>query len=222
MDRVVLGLAVAGALYLAIDLARLRPAEPLHPDTGRPTAETPAELRLLGWPRRVDWSEFETRRAHPWGVARTLASIRSTIEVSGLEVGQAREHWTVRRVEVSVDVERGHSWVKESDRTEYVRAHEQGHFDITGLIAREWLDQLREIRAASREAVLAEAERTGNELGEKLALLQRLYDHETYGGEEPQRAWLERIDRAIESGRPLPHASKFAGYGALGGSLEPY
>jgi len=170
LARIISGLTIAGALYLAVDLSRSdRPARRPVPEAA---SESPPELRLFGWPRRVDWQEFQTRRTHPWGKARTLASIRSTLEVRGLEIARVDgETWGVQRADVSVGVERGHSWVKEGERSEYVRAHEQGHFDITGLIAREW---------------------------------------------------LARIERAIARGEPLPPASRFPGYGALGASRDPY
>jgi len=221
LARIISGLTIAGALYLAVDLSRSdRPARRPVPEAA---SESPPELRLFGWPRRVDWQEFQTRRTHPWGKARTLASIRSTLEVRGLEIARVDgETWGVQRADVSVGVERGHSWVKEGERSEYVRAHEQGHFDITGLIAREWLDHVQQVRAASQADAQAQVEQSFAALAEKLALLQRLYDHDTSGGEEPQRAWLARIERAIARGEPLPPASRFPGYGALGASRDPY
>lgn len=184
-----------------------------------------AEVKLLGWPRQLSWDDFRNLRKAPVGRPQNAAMIASrfrTPEGEPLVPTERDGRWRFERIVVRVEMDSGHSWVSEEHRSDAVLAHEQAHLDITGLAAREWIERVQQIEARSRSEALDEAERSYRSIHEKLRLVQRLYDHGSYGSREEQGEWLDRIARLTRNGEPLPEPGELKGYSAIGGSHDVY
>jgi hypothetical protein len=154
------------------------------------TAEVLAKLR--GYPTNLRWSDFRSvaNSPHPPFLAQTH---------SRFSYGYSSEHkHGVYRIKgVSVTVTKGgvSMWaVTGSSRTDDLLKHEQGHFDITGLIARDLCRDLMSIEYD--EIVLQSAMAAGN-----TARSQQTYANSVLAA-DVQRAVTEANDlQALLQGR---------------------
>ena len=217
------GMVVVLAGVFAMTVFERRPR--IFSNTIVPAIAGRAEVKLLGWPRQLSWEGFRNLRQAPVGRPQNAAMIASRFGVpdgDGLAPIERDGRWRFERIVVFVEMDRAHSWVAEEHRSDRVLAHEQAHLDITGLAAREWIETLQQIEAASGSQALDEAERSYRQIHDKLRLVQRLYDHGSNGSREEQDAWLDRIARLTRAGAPLPEPGELKGYSAIGGSYDTY
>jgi predicted secreted Zn-dependent protease len=114
------------------------------------------------------------------------------------EGGQRR----VSSLTVTIAVNRGANWVVRSAKTPELLNHEQGHFDITGLMGRDMGNEILAARAGTLEdlqqqitAIIERYRQRGRDLNAR-------YDTETGGGRnrDAQRRWDERIRSSIDGG----------------------
>lgn len=106
-------------------------------------------VTLAGWPRTLTWANFREVDSAPDG--RTEAAQIHPEAVQPAEVGVAREGGTVRLrgYTVRVRIVRDDTWVVTSQKSDTLLIHEQGHFDIVGLTARDMVADLAALRASS-------------------------------------------------------------------------
>ena len=179
-----------------------------------------APLQLSGWPRDLSWQDFQSLKFAPRGRPQYAAEIRSGFGLSeGTQLAPTLRdgRWRFEHGTVYVQMMSNHSWVSEEHRSPRVLEHEQMHFDITGLAAQEWLDELRRIDAASLPEAVDAGRRSFERVQRKLRLVQRLFDHADRGRAEAHAEWLERLARLKRSGERLPEPGELPGFSALGG-----
>ena len=150
---------------------------------------------LTGWPRQIDWSEFEELPRRPPG-EKEDAQISSTLE-QPTEVNVARQGGRFRldTYEAELSVTASESWVVASTKSDALLGHEQGHYDLTGLIARDLIAVLRALRAPTvpgLERELKAAIRRADALADRLT---KQYDTETDHGRN--RAKQEKWDTLL-------------------------
>jgi hypothetical protein len=186
----------------------------------QPPEVFPKPIVLLGWPRTLKWDDFE-KVSKPKKMPEKLgwrASLESTAfnrAWTSVRITPGREKtktllgtYRLKDLSVNVGLDALNTWVVQGQDTPTLLAHEQGHFNIAGLIARElhWrLDLLYSSDACQLDRWIDETE---NLLGTKHARLQATYDADTRHGDDEngQRRWDERISSCMNQNKPLPNA----------------
>jgi len=167
---------------------------------------------MTGFPRTLRWDNFSSVQAsrQPPRLALTRSTMNMAAGWGAAMVGGA---YRVRRLRISVTFDGMGSWVTAAGRAKAsLLQHEQGHLDITGLVARDlagsildlMLDEVRFTPATAQ----AEFQRRITELGQQAnALLSRLqsngnidglYDQQTQHGDNgaAQSRWDGIFSRA--------------------------
>ena len=96
---------------------------------------------------------------------------------------------------------RDESWIKEEFRTEAVLSHEQGHFDIAHIYAKQLEAVLKTKRYSATDVSSLHA--LYDSFLDKMNALQLQYDKETKGGADltAQIRWKKLIESKIASSR---------------------
>lgn len=115
---------------------------------------TLAEIQavMTGFPRNLTWNDFRTVDVSP-SPPRT-AFVSSTFRTTGWQVALVAGVYRVRGFRVTVSLNARQTWATSAAKQNNdLLAHEQGHYDITGLIAR---DLARQVLDLSFEASVVE------------------------------------------------------------------
>jgi len=175
-------------------------SRPVGKNTGRS-----AGPRLDGWPRSIAWSEFSEVASRPAGV-NEAAQIHTEV-VQPDQVGVQRENGRLRLggYVVRVQVVSADTWVVTGQKTNELLAHEQGHFDITGLSGRDMVRDLGAIRAADTDELQREVHRIIAHYGQLSSTLSSQYDTETRNGADraQQQRWEAHLRSCSQNGSPL-------------------
>jgi predicted secreted Zn-dependent protease len=117
------------------------------------------------------------------------------------ESGQRR----VSSLTVTISVVRADNWVVSSAKTPELLSHEQGHYDITGLMGRDMGNEILAARAGSLEDLQQQINSIIERYRQRARELNARYDTETGGGRnrDAQRRWDERIRSSIDNGTPF-------------------
>ncbi len=122
---------------------------------------TLAQIRaaMTGFPRPLTWNDFRPVPA-PLDPPHT-AKIRSTWQMGPWRVGRTGGKYQVQGVRVTVSFDPSLTWATPAARSDAsLLVHEQGHYDITGLIARDLVRSV--LNLEWDEAVVASLRGTGN------------------------------------------------------------
>jgi len=116
--------------------------------------------------------------------------------------------WRMGDVEVMVYVSKQETWVVKGQQTPDLLNHEQGHFDISGLVAREAYVSYQQLRTKTQELLKKKLAELNRRLQRKVDRLNTKYDSvkETNHGmnKANQTKWDKLIQSAIQSGKPIP------------------
>lgn len=171
-----------------------------------------------GFPRDLTWDDFRNVEEPPLPFAALTASRYDVTNwgiTSGTAKGERRGSYFVDPLKVTVRFLSDQSWAQPSAKgNKRLLAHEQGHFDITGLIARDLARRLLELRVYGPELRDANDIRAANRaLEQKMRrVLDRvdalwtalqnggaedIYDTDTEHGlnESGQREWSAMLKR---------------------------
>jgi hypothetical protein len=163
------------------------------------------DLRITGWPRTVEWAEFRDLTARPAGENED-AQINPVTEGGDARTVRERGQWKLAELELKVVVNLDDSWVVQSKKSDALKAHEQGHFDIHGLIAgRDMLEALRLLRERSSDRLGRSVERVMERHRQRAQRMSDAYDDDTEHGLNAvrQAAWERRIQNAIDNNSSL-------------------
>lgn len=155
---------------------------------------SPQPSRLIDWSatRKLTWNDFLGRPDH----SNNNAALTSSNINFSFGYGSAGFRYSI-----SCRFDKRKSWVRL--RTDYVLAHEQGHFDIAEIYARKLNKALKEYRY--REATVS---RDLNILYDRLVKehheMQARYDRETnHSRNKTQQAlWLKKIASQLKQLQP--------------------
>jgi len=161
--------------------------------------------RLRGWPRSISWDEFHEVSHRPSGQEED-AQIETTLEQPS-RVRIVREGGQLRLGDYvgTLRVVGRNSWIVSSKKTDALLRHEQGHFDISGLVGRDLMTALGNLRAQNAQELQREVTRLyeaydawGDQLSEE-------YDDQTNHGRnaDAQQDWETRIAECIQQGTSL-------------------
>lgn len=161
--------------------------------------------KLTGWPRQISWDEFKALSTRPAGEKEDAQIDTQTAQPDRVVVARDQGRFRLGNFEVALKVVRNNSWVVTSQKSDALLSHEQGHFDITGLVARDLVKALGALRVSTTDELqrevsrLYEAYRTwGQQLSDE-------YDEKTNHGRDAtvQSDWESRIRTCIQQGTSL-------------------
>ena len=149
---------------------------------------------VRGWPRPLLWREFDkvTTSRIPPNVAECSASFR-LVTMPMVRSGTGATINPHFRINVFLNVhataDDAGTWVVKGNESRALLAHEQGHYDLAGLAAREYSRELLDLLA---EGPIDPADIPGrvsainDQIVEELALMNSLYDDERLGTDHGQ------------------------------------
>lgn len=161
--------------------------------------------RFSGWPRAIAWREFNDLDARPTGEHEDAQIHSEAILDDGVSICRDGSHLRLGSFGVRLQVTADDTWVVRDSRSDALLAHEQGHFDISGIDARQLMNALAALRADNAEELQRlVTERIERSRTESQAMSDR-YDTETNHGlnTDVQRRWEAAIRAAIDGNHAL-------------------
>ena len=162
---------------------------------------------LRGWPRSISWrGDFpDEREERPAGEDEDAQIHPEAILDDEVGICRTDGRFRLGTFGVRLRIVAEDTWVVRSAKTDALLAHEQGHFDISGLDARQLMHDLAALRAdTTDELQRLVTERIERSRTESQAMSDR-YDDETDHGRnaDAQRRWETAIREAIDGGHAL-------------------
>jgi hypothetical protein len=139
--------------------------------------------------KSLEWKDFQAKASIvPGASALTVSAIQSSYNCNG----NGPLQYTIKAVFMP-----DKSWVKKSDKTDYLLYHEQVHFDITEIHARLFRKELSERKLKCNQR--GEFEKISNKINKAWLSYQELYDKETRHSinEEAQKEWNKKIAKEL-------------------------
>ncbi len=154
-------------------------------------------MALSGFNHSVQWSEFRTVNQRPTGVEEDAhIKARWTYTFSTQQPGGANCRVTTATVSITVD--RNHTWVLRGQESVNLLQHEQGHYDITAIGARDLYNQILNLTAALCSNINTQVRRLQQQIQTQVDQINRRYDTRTnHGITAAQRTWDTNI-RAVK------------------------
>ena len=163
---------------------------------------------LVGWPRKIGWREFPNVKSRPPGVQEDAQISSEGAPDTNIRPQQKNGRFLIPKITVRFTVVHDDTWVVQDKKTDALLAHEQRHFDITGLIGREMGTAMLAIRAADMAELQQEVTRILEHYREQAKKLTEQYDDETEHGlkADKQRQWEKKIQDCMDNGTRLAPA----------------
>ena len=143
----------------------------------------------------LTWEDFQGRPDHgsPF-IAMTYSGIKLRYSYA------TRRGETTARIEICPYMDLRQSWYKKHDCNDTTLVHEQRHFDITALVTREFVDEIRN-RQFELSTFSSEIKKLHRHYLQKLARMQEEYDGDTVHGTIPEKqaVWVQRIAEAVRT-----------------------
>ena len=167
----------------------------------------PSGPRLTGWPKQISWDDFRAVGSRPAGEEEDAQIDTQTAQPERVGVARDQGRFRLGDFEVKLKVVRSNSWVVRSQKSDTLLAHEQGHFDITGLVARDLVKALGALRVSTMDELQREVSRIFDAYNVWGQALSDEYDDEkeTNHGREAkaQAEWESRIRTCAQQGTSL-------------------
>lgn len=144
----------------------------------------------------VSWSDFTRVSARPTNEDED-AYIHTRMHLSYQMGGRGRST-IISSAEVNVLIVTSDCWVVSSEANDELLRHEQGHFDIQALVAREFYNQVIALTAATDRAMQRLISQLQTRLEQSTASVNERYDTVTNHklNVAVQRTWDQRIEAA--------------------------
>ena len=162
--------------------------------------------RIQGWPRTLSWNNFRDVGASQDPNDPTLAAhIKSLINPvnSKLKISpKPNSSGMYRFLDCGMKVELKYlsTWVVSTKKTLDLLSHEQGHYDIAGVVAVDICRSILELTAKSKQILMTKAQERINTYKKEWKKVDDRYDDKTEHGhkdkEFEQRTWKAAIQWA--------------------------
>ena len=161
--------------------------------------------RLTGWPRQISWDEFKDVATRPAGETEDAQIDTQTLQPERVGVTREQGQFRLGNFTVKLSVIRNNSWVVANQKSDTLLAHEQGHFDITGLVARDLAKALGALRVGTTDELQREVSRLFEAYDTWAKSLSKQYDDETGNSRNAkvQAEWEARIRTCMQQGTSL-------------------
>jgi hypothetical protein len=143
----------------------------------------------------VSWSDFTELSARPQGVKED-AQIHPEMSFRNFQVGKNGNAVIIKDVEIDIELVANDCWVVRTAKSNDLLKHEQGHYDILTICARELYAALLAIRATSTKDLQKQLEKEKARLGDKVTKADARYDTKTNHSlnQTVQQTWDQKID----------------------------
>jgi hypothetical protein len=148
----------------------------------------------------ISWSDFTQVPARPPNVNEDAEIHVNFPQHYDYSIG--RNGATITNLTVDIEMASPECWVVSGQTSNMdLLKHEQGHYDITALGAREFHDGLTGMTAANENALNARITRLRNNIQQKINRANANYDTRTNHSRntEVQQTWNRRIDAAKQN-----------------------
>ena len=135
-------------------------------------------MALENFNHTVRWSDFTTKESRPTGEDED-AHIEALSKAANMQGMKKDGKYKVSSIKLRLYVDKGASWAVKGTKTDELLQHEQRHFDITAIGARELHKRVLELRTDSADELIAEIQVLQTEIQELTDELNELYDDET-------------------------------------------
>lgn len=158
--------------------------------------------RLKNWPRAIDWNEFRDLEHRPEGEHEDAQIDARAILDPKVNVCNDAGKLRLGIFTVKLTVFKENSWVVRDKKSDDLKSHEQGHYDLLGLDARVLMTRLAALRADSSDELQRLVKEEIEASKPRAQALSDLYDVKTGHGTKvtEQAAWKAAIQDAISSG----------------------
>jgi hypothetical protein len=174
---------------------------PLGMDAGSGSS-TSATVQMSGWPKSISWADFTELGARPPGENED-AQIHSEVDQPS-QVSVTREGgvFRVSSLTVEIRVVAEDNWVVTSQKSNDLLSHEQGHYDLTGLLGRDMGNEIVAARGRSTDDLQAKVTRIIQTYRQRAKAWTERYDTETDHSRNraAQKRWDDQMHSAMQSG----------------------
>lgn len=151
-------------------------------------------MPVSGFDTNLTWAKFRQLKTRPAGEtldAKTTTNYRTKNSV----LQKAGSTVSIKSIDVEVQINSQESWVLIEKMDDELLRHEQGHYDIAALAARDLHAKLLKLQANDVHALDGETKKTGEEVQQKLNIVDDRYDTVTNHGEvkTEQDKWNKAI-----------------------------
>jgi hypothetical protein len=165
-------------------------------------------MAVTGWPSQLRWDQFQKLDSRPQGYTTDVWIKAEWKNPPGkkLKPVKDRKGWRLENVNLVVCLVNQHTWVVRGKESDKLLIHEQGHWDMAGLLVRELHQNLVALRARTPKE-LGELMRSANTRQERrYTQIDKLYDDETDHGKntKQQTKWNNLIHSHRTGGSNLP------------------
>ena len=150
-------------------------------------------MALNGFDYSVSWSDFTDIPIRPQGVNED-AEIRTHFPHS-YDFGSKKKAIIVAKAEVNISTISADCWVVSSKKTDYLLKHEQGHYDIMALGAREFYNKILTLTAADENKLEKKIKDLNAQIQAKVNKVNKRYDSQTNHSLDAsmQQTWDKQI-----------------------------
>ena len=146
---------------------------------------------MTGFPRNLTWANFRQVQSSP--SPPHIAQMSATFSMGGFTVHLVNGEYKIRNPRITVATNASGSWATSAARSSAaLLPHEQGHYDITGLIARDLIGKVLDL--SLDQAVVAAARGSGNTPGEHLNYVTRQFQTDVTRFGNEARALSARLN----------------------------
>ena len=158
-------------------------------------------MPLLNFNYVLSWSDFIKKPSRPAGSSED-AQIHPELEFKDFKLNGKGKSVSIADLTITIRVVKADSWVVNGTQSNDLLNHEQGHYDILAISAREFYAALKKLSAATTHALQTELSKLQEEALKKVTRVDARYDIQTKHSLDKvaQNEWNKKI--AAEKQKP--------------------
>lgn len=158
-------------------------------------------MPLQNFNHLISWSDFITRSVRPTNVTED-AQIHPEISPGKIKLASKGKAVNIAEVDINITLVKSDCWVIEGKQSDYLLKHEQGHYDILAISAREFHNSLIGLSAASSHELQKLVSKLQENVQKNVANVDARYDTQTKHSLDmaTQDSWNKKI--AAEKQKP--------------------
>jgi Bacterial protein of unknown function (DUF922) len=152
----------------------------------------------------VSWSDFIQKSSRPAGETED-AQIHPEMGFSNFQLKAVGRGVGIKDVDININLVTNDCWVVTSQMTNGLLQHEQGHYDIIAISAREFYNVLLGLSAASTHALQTKVTELRTRFQQKATTVDKRYDTQTDHSRKTQQQ--QQWDKAIAAEKQKSNGS---------------